>query len=765
MRKTVLLLGVTFILFSGPAHGQPGVDSVYLTADSGVQVIGDVIYMHPLGGGDVKIAVNCYNGQNIAALSYPFIETCGIADLDPAKNDAGSPPICMAGGRINLLGWGAQVFSMSQWPPQFMVGGVAITAPSLPPGDGYIAKMTFTMPFGSPDTCICLDTMFRPPSTVLQHVDDYAVGYTPNWTARCFPVLRRPNNPDVPIACPDSISGFTVLPVVYSVSAVDPEGDAISPTLGISMVPDCGNFTVVGTNPWTVTLDPTSPPCAAGLHTVTHTATDEYGASSTCSTVVDLIALVGLVDIESVDCAFSGEVVELSVMLTGYVPFGGFKIYVEYDPTVMTKLSVERGDLISSFNGYYDDYNHVKNYDFQYFNERQLPCGQQCETYKIKIVGIADMPDGIVNGPLEVTQGEGELVKLKFLVARDANLHDLFLPVKFEFDYDFDYKAPSFSDPTGNILYVSQDWPGETSDPNQQILKMLQFTDGGVLVCSDAWSWAGDINMNEYPYEIADAVLFANYFLHGLGVFIFDEQIQILSTDVNQDGFVLSIADFVFLVRIILEDISPKHKLAPSSATADVNVVTQGDAVRVVSNANTSVGAALYVFRHAGEVKNLTLHADMSMRYADANGELRVLVYSFDGKVISAGVTELFSFDAKEVELIEVQAADAYGSALKSTITTKVLPTKFALMNNYPNPFNLSTSINFALPVDSKVSLKLYNIAGQLVKSYAGQYEAGSHTITWDGTNTKGETVASGIYFYKLVAGDCTQTKKMVMLK
>jgi len=86
-------------------------------------------------------------------------------------------------------------------------------------------------------------------------------------------------------------------------------------------------------------------------------------------------------------------------------------------------------------------------------------------------------------------------------------------------------------------------------------------------------------------------------------------------------------------------------------------------------------------------------------------------------------------------------------------------------MNNYPNPFNLSTSISFSLPENCQISLKVYNIAGQMVKSFAAEYGAGSHTITWDGTNTKGETVASGIYFYRLVAGNYTCTKKMVLMK
>jgi len=762
MRRTLLFLGLAVAFLFGTAYGQPGVDSVWLTADSGVAVAGDVIYMHPLGGGDVMIGVNCYNGQNIAALSYPFVETCGAADIDTLKNDNLAPPICMLGGRINLIGWGAQVLNTTYWPPQFLLGGVAVTAASLTPGSGYIAKMRFTMPDGSPDTCICLDTMFHLPSSVLQHVDDFAVGYTPNFTAKCFPVLQRPNDPPVG-TCPGTATGYTEAVVTYNVGATDPDGDAIDPVANVFFSgASCGTLAITPSGPpWTVTFTTTG--CTAGDYEVCVEVFDEFGAPDTCCTMVTLESFFAVVTIGSVDCVFPGGVVTIPVDIFSGVDIGGFKLYIEYDPTVMNFLGVERGDLIDDFSGYYDDYQHVPMYDFQYFNVRMLPCAQQCETYKIKIVGIADMPDGVVNGPLAA--GEGNLLNLKFQVAKNTNLHDLFLPVKFEFDYDFDLKAPSFSSPTGESLYVDVNWPGELTGPNYGIFPIVTFVDGGVLVCSDAFCWTGDINMNEYPYEIADAVMFANYFLFGLGVFDIDPDIQIQATDVNQDGFALSMSDFVFLVRIILEDISPKHKLSPSSDLAAVNVVTQGDAVKVSSNSSTAIGAGLYVFRHSGDVKNLTLHADMNMKYSDANGELRVLVYNFDGKSIPAGVTDLFSFEAKEVELVEVNAADFYGSALKSTITTKVLPTKFALMNNYPNPFNLATSISFALPVDSKVSLKLYNIAGQLVNAYEGAYEAGSHTITWDGTNTKGETVASGIYFYKLVAGDYTCTKKMVLTK
>jgi len=93
------------------------------------------------------------------------------------------------------------------------------------------------------------------------------------------------------------------------------------------------------------------------------------------------------------------------------------------------------------------------------------------------------------------------------------------------------------------------------------------------------------------------------------------------------------------------------------------------------------------------------------------------------------------------------------------------MPNSYSLSQNYPNPFNATTQISFALPADGKVALKIYNVAGQLVKSFDQYMTAGYKTITWDGTNTSGEVVASGVYFYKLDAEKFSKTMKMTLLK
>lgn len=93
------------------------------------------------------------------------------------------------------------------------------------------------------------------------------------------------------------------------------------------------------------------------------------------------------------------------------------------------------------------------------------------------------------------------------------------------------------------------------------------------------------------------------------------------------------------------------------------------------------------------------------------------------------------------------------------------LPTEYALSQNFPNPFNPSTSFALSLPEASDYAVRIFNITGQLVKSYSGHLEAGVHTITWDGRNDQGSSVASGVYFYKAEAKGFTDTRKMMMLK
>ncbi len=111
-------------------------------------------------------------------------------------------------------------------------------------------------------------------------------------------------------------------------------------------------------------------------------------------------------------------------------------------------------------------------------------------------------------------------------------------------------------------------------------------------------------------------------------------------------------------------------------------------------------------------------------------------------------------------------------SAISTATSTAVeenigsLPESFSLEQNYPNPFNPVTSIRFSLRNTGKVKLSIYNMLGEEVNTLVdGHKTAGVYKVEWDGTNSAGQKMASGIYFYKLQMGSNVKTKKMVFLK
>lgn len=101
-----------------------------------------------------------------------------------------------------------------------------------------------------------------------------------------------------------------------------------------------------------------------------------------------------------------------------------------------------------------------------------------------------------------------------------------------------------------------------------------------------------------------------------------------------------------------------------------------------------------------------------------------------------------------------------------SSVTAKALPQVYSLSKNYPNPFNPTTTIEYAIPSNGKVELVVYNMAGQKVRTMVNETkEAGFFKAVWDGRNDRGETVASGLYFYKLVSGKFNKIEKMTLVK
>jgi hypothetical protein len=207
----------------------------------------------------------------------------------------------------------------------------------------------------------------------------------------------------------------------------------------------------------------------------------------------------------------------------------------------------------------------------------------------------------------------------------------------------------------------------------------------------------------------------------------------------------------IYLIRVILHDAVEIPKLAPASEVANVIVSNN----TVTTECAAPIAAILFEFDGA---VSPTLLTDMEMVHNDN----KVLVWSRDGNSFTNA--EILSFTG-DAELASVTAVDYDTRELKTSITAKVAPAAFTLHQAYPNPFNPYTNLRFVLPEAMRYSLKIYNVAGQLVRSYESVGSAGLNAVAWDGNDNSGNEVSSGVYFYKLTASSFSATKKMIMLK
>ena len=103
---------------------------------------------------------------------------------------------------------------------------------------------------------------------------------------------------------------------------------------------------------------------------------------------------------------------------------------------------------------------------------------------------------------------------------------------------------------------------------------------------------------------------------------------------------------------------------------------------------------------------------------------------------------------------------------LSSDENNIVTPKEFALLGNYPNPFNPVTTLRFDLDYTSKVNVTVYNILGnEIITLQNGELVAGRHSIQWNANNTYGQKVPSGLYLYKVTSDNRILTGKMLLMK
>jgi len=470
------------------------------------------------------------------------------------------------------------------------------------------------------------------------------------------------------------------------------------------------------------------------------------------------------VTIEKTHMTLQGGFETVDVVLNYMHPIngiGGFNILITYDNSALSLQEVLEGSIYA-------------NCDWEYFTFRfgaDGNCSGGCPSGLVRVIGIAETNNG-ASHPVPDCDATGmTLFSLKFLVSNDRTLECQYVPIRF---FWIECGDNTISDETGNILYIasrvydyhsidanipmdpgSAVFPGyagvpigacDNPDPNKpDPIRDIDFFNGGIdIACADSIDARGDINLNNFGYEIADAVLFSRYFVYGLGVFTINQAGQIAASDANADGLVLTVADLVYLIRVVIGDAQPFDKVSPmASVTANY---TNNDGTLSV---DAAMGAALVVVKGNVVPENLS---SSEMLYNFDGTNTRILVYP-NTNTFSTFEGEFLSVNG---EIVSVE----FGSASGATVVAKVIPSNYALNQNYPNPFNPSTVISFALPKAGDYTLSIYNVTGQKVAEFSGAAEAGVKEVEWNASAN-----ASGIYFYKLNAGAFSSTKKMVLIK
>ncbi len=487
-----------------------------------------------------------------------------------------------------------------------------------------------------------------------------------------------------------------------------------------------------------------------------------------------------IVRIEKTHDSFSGSYEEVSIQkMLGAEQIGGFDFLLAYDPTGLSFVNAQLGDDLGPA-GCGWEY-------FTYRHGAQGNCGGPCPSGLLRVVALADANNGANHPDCFLVPDEGELVRLRFFVTNNRLFECQYLPIRFVW---IDCGDNAISNTGGDTLFISDKvFEFQNSNPNldpsyeitdldcamtphyggacaecdtslkYEPLRAIYFWNGGVdVVCADSIDARGDVNLNGIANEIADAVLYTNYFLFGLSALDPNatyREAQIAASDINADGVPLSVGDLVYLLRIIVGDALAFPKLAPFAN--DVTVSYDGT---LTTTAAVDVGALVATFRATGECRISELAA-MSVLSHSSDGVLRVLVYSGlenPQRRIAAGVNELFSVIG-DAELVAVEAADYDGNLLNVTLNKAVRPQAFELLQNVPNPFNPSTRIAVRLPAASDWRIDIFNIAGQVVESFAGRGDEAIN-VEW---NAAGQS--SGVYFYRVTAGEFAATKKMLLLK
>jgi len=262
---------------------------------------------------------------------------------------------------------------------------------------------------------------------------------------------------------------------------------------------------------------------------------------------------------------------------------------------------------------------------------------------------------------------------------------------------------------------------------------------------------------------------------------------QFRGADVNNDRFI-NIQDVVLIVDIIYGS-SARMLASSTESIAELSMHNGGGTSLLLDLAydgyvrgiqfdlsadlsEVMFGTPMLHELQEGLLINSHTLEDGTTRVLAVNLNGGLLPFSSDGFITIPVTMNTGRGDRVKVDIDDIQLIDHNGESIPvnakgdGSVALELIPMQYALYQNFPNPFNPVTEIQFDIPDISAVQLVVYNLMGQEVRRLVnGELQAGYHRVVWDGLNDQGEPVSTGVYIYSLTSPSFHSTKKMVLLK
>ncbi|MCF8242227.1 MAG: T9SS type A sorting domain-containing protein [Melioribacteraceae bacterium] len=234
---------------------------------------------------------------------------------------------------------------------------------------------------------------------------------------------------------------------------------------------------------------------------------------------------------------------------------------------------------------------------------------------------------------------------------------------------------------------------------------------------------------------------------------IFDNKLYIIG------GIYWGVTNKIYISDLNLSWMGPLAQglQTPRTQSAVVSV-EDSNRIYIIGGQNESVNALASIeILEITEDDDTLVYYGPSMNYARTNCSAVL----YHDKIFVFG-----GFDEEGNIVHKVEFLDLEFNVTAAAVEDNTIPSFFDLKQNYPNPFNPVTMIDFDLKESSKTKLEIFNITGEKIKTLVDDFiNFGSHTVTWDATDSNGSKVGSGVYIYRLTTSDNIKSKSMVLLK